>query len=337
MRYSVIVPLYNAESTIKACIESVINQTYKDFELIIVDDGSTDKGGAFSDEYAKKFDNVKVFHVKNGGLSYARNTGVLKSVGEYLLFLDSDDEWERSLLEKVNDFYGANLIVFGYEIVFSNTVDKRTFVSESKIYDVVQAVEILESCGAFNVVWNKAYKREIFNQLKFQNFMPCEDIIFNCQAFKLVKDVALIKDCLYFYNRKGDVTLANKFNYNLADNIKEANKARLYLYKEIGFVGEEADKLFALKYVGYEFSKIPNIFRKNNGLKKKEKFKELKKIIKNKESKKYFKKVKVQGFYKKLLKFHVLTKTTVLAYINFSFMFFIRNNMTKLYKKIRRK
>lgn len=337
MRYSVIVPLYNAESTIKACIDSVLNQTYKDFELIIVDDGSTDKGGEICDEYAKNFDNVKVFHVENGGLSSARNIGMRNADGEYILFLDSDDEWEKCLLEKVNEFYGVPIIAFGYEVVFSNFADKRIFVSESKKYGVLQAVEILENVGAFNVVWNKAYKREILNQIKFYNYMPCEDIIFNCEVFKFVKEVALIKDCLYFYNRKEDVTLANKFNYNLAENIKKANKARLDLYKEIGFVGEEAEKLFALKYIGYEFSKIPNIFRKNNGLKAKEKFKELKKIIKNKESKKYFKKVKVQGFYKKLLKFHVLTKTSVLAYINFSFMFFIRNNMTGLYKKFRRK
>ncbi|HBF44595.1 MAG TPA: glycosyltransferase family 2 protein, partial [Clostridiales bacterium] len=142
MRYSVIVPLYNAESTIKACIESVINQTYKDFELIIVDDGSTDKGGAFSDEYAKKFDNVKVFHVENGGAGKARNIGVSLSKGEYLLYLDSDDEWESSLLKNLEE-YSSDVITFGYKIDYGQKIITKKIINESEELNVLNAIRIL--------------------------------------------------------------------------------------------------------------------------------------------------------------------------------------------------
>lgn len=336
MKYSIIVPLYNAESTIKACIESVLNQTYKDFELIIVDDGSTDNGGKLCDEYAKNFDNVKVFHIDNGGAGNARNIGISLSNGEYLLFLDSDDEWENSLLESVKE-YTSDVITFGYRINYGQKILTKKIIDKSEEFNVLNAVKILENQGAFNVVWNKAYKREILKTISFPQENSCEDLIYNCRVFKNVKSVTVLSNVLYVYNRKEDITLANRYDKKLSENILKANEERLSLYNEIGFVGEEAEKMFALKYIGYEFSKIPNIFRKNNGLKAKEKFRELKKIIKNKESKIYFKKVKVQGFYKKLLKFHVLTKTFICAFINFSFMFFIRNNMTGLYKKFRRK
>lgn len=336
MKYSIIVPLYNAESTIKACIESVLNQTYKDFELIIVDDGSTDSGGKLCDEYAKNFDNVKVFHIDNGGAGNARNIGISLSNGEYLLFLDSDDEWENSLLESVKE-YTSDVITFGYRINYGQKILTKKIIDKSEEFNVLNAVKILENQGAFNVVWNKAYKREILKTISFPQENSCEDLIYNCRVFKNVKSVTVLSNVLYVYNRKEDITLANRYDKKLSENILKANEERLSLYNEIGFVGEEAEKMFALKYIGYEFSKIPNIFRKNNGLKAKEKFRELKKIIKNKESKIYFKKVKVQGFYKKLLKFHVLTKTLICAFINFSFMFFIRNNMTGLYKKFRRK
>lgn len=336
MRYSVIVPLYNAESTIKACIDSVLNQTYKDFELIIVDDGSTDKGGEICDAYALENDKIKVIHKQNGGAGKARNTGIEASSGDYVLFLDADDVWEENLLEHVSDF-SCDVIVFGYKIAYSKKTFDKKLIDENRVYDVCTAVELLEERGALNVVWNKVYKRMLIKDLFFPLENSCEDLIYNCRVFRKIKNVAILKDELYVYNRKQDLSLANRYDRSLNENIIKANRERLDLYNEIGFKGEKADKIFALKYIGYEFSKIPNIFRKKNGLNIKEKYRELKSVITNKESKSYFKKVKVKGFYKKLLKFHVLTKSSFLAYVNFSLMFFIRNNMTKLYRIIRRK
>lgn len=335
MRYSVIIPVRNRESEIKNCVESVINQTYKDFEIIAVDDGSTDNSGKILDEYAKKYDFIKVLHKPNGGAGQTRNVGIENADGEYFLFLDDDDEWKADLLERVNAFYGCDVIAFGHFTVYTKKTFK-TVLSESKSKDVLEGVTLLEKAGALNPVWNKAYKRELVNGVYFPEENSCEDIIFNCEVFKKVNSVAILKDALYVYNRKQDLSLANSYDARLEVNVLSANEKRLELYNSIGLTGEEAEEIFKGKYLGYEFSKIPNIFRKKNGLKRKEKYKKLKSIIKDEKSREYFKKTKVSGL-KKLFKFHVKTKTPFLAYINFSFLFFIRNNFGKLYKKIRRK
>lgn len=336
MRYSVIIPVYNRENDVVKCLESVINQTYKDFEIIAVDDGSTDNSGKILDEYAKKYDFIKVIHNSNGGAGHSRNVGIENAQGEYLLFLDDDDEWKDNLLEKVNAFYGCDVVVFGNYTVYTKKTIQTRLVGEDKKLSLTGAVEIMELSGSFNPVWNKAYKREIIKPW-FSNTNSCEDLIFNCEVFKHVKSVSLLKDALYVYNRKQDVSLANAYDARLEENIALAHEKRYDFYNEIGFVGERADEIYASKYIGYEFSKIPNIFRKKNGLKRREKYKKLKAVIKNGQTKEFFKKVKATVFYRKLFKFHVKTKTPFLAYINFSFLFFIRNNFSGLYKKLRRK
>lgn len=337
MRYSVIIPVYNRENEVVKCLESVINQTYEDFEIIAVDDGSTDNSGKILDEYAKKYDFIKVIHKTNGGPSQARNCGMKACLGEYVLFLDDDDEWKENLLEKVNVFYGCDVVVFGNYTVYTKKTFQTRLVGEDKKLSLTGAVEIMELSGTFNPAWNKAYKRELISGVEFFSGMSCEDLVFNCEVFKKVKSVGLLKDALYFYNRKQDVSLANAYDSRLEENIALAHEKRYDFYNEIGFVGERADEIYASKYISYEFSKIPNIFRKKNGLKRREKYKRLKAVIKNGQTKEFFKKVKATVFYRKLFKFHVKTKTPFLAYINFSFLFFIRNNFSGLYKKIRRK
>ena len=93
MKISIIVPIYNVEKYIRKCIESIINQTYRNIEIILVDDGSPDNCGKICDEYAKKDSRVKVIHKKNGGLSDARNKGTEVATGEYIMYVDSDDYW----------------------------------------------------------------------------------------------------------------------------------------------------------------------------------------------------------------------------------------------------
>lgn len=337
MRYSVIIPVHNRENEIKNCVDSVLRQTYKDYEIIAVDDGSTDSSGKILDEYAKKYDFIKVIHKPNGGAGQSRNVGIENASGEYLLFLDDDDEWKEDLLEKVNAFYGDDIIAFGHLTVYTKKTFKNETVKDNKSVGVLDGVRLLEERGALNPVWNKAYKRELVNGVYFPEENSCEDLVFNCEFFKRVKTVTILKDALYVYNRKQSVSLANAYDNRLEENITLANGKRRELYDKIEFVWQEAEILYAHKYIGYEFSKIPNIFRKKNGLKRKEKYKKLKAVIKDKDSKEYFKKVKVTGLPKKLFKFHVKTKTPFLAYINFSFLFFIRNNFSGLYKKIRRK
>ena len=110
--FSVIIPVYKVEKYISRCIESVLKQSFSDFELLLVNDGSPDKSGIICDEYAKKDQRIKVFHKENGGVSSARNIGIKNACGKYIVFIDSDDEVERNYLECMNG-YESDFVIAG--------------------------------------------------------------------------------------------------------------------------------------------------------------------------------------------------------------------------------
>lgn len=135
IKFSIIVPVYNVNKYLNKCLDSILNQTYNNFELLIIDDGSTDGSEKICDEYKKKDRRIKVFHKKNGGLSDARNYGVKQVSGDYLLFVDSDDYIESKLLEKLNEcilLAKVDIIRFGLNIVDDNY--KIKFISNEKSY-----------------------------------------------------------------------------------------------------------------------------------------------------------------------------------------------------------
>ena len=129
VKISVIVPVYNVITYIDRCICSIINQTYRDFEVILVDDGSTDDSGLRCDEYALKYDYIKVIHKENGGLSDARNCGCLCSIGEYITFVDSDDYIDFTYLEKLYEVVSHTEA----EIVICRIVDED-FCSKLEVF-----------------------------------------------------------------------------------------------------------------------------------------------------------------------------------------------------------
>ena len=130
---SIVVPIYNVESYLHRCIDSLINQTYKAIEIILVDDGSTDSCGKICDDYEKRYTNIKVIHKDNGGLSDARNCGLDKVMGEYVFFIDSDDYIALNTVEKFVDValnnIGVDMIVGQYEKVDENRDDLDNFNS----------------------------------------------------------------------------------------------------------------------------------------------------------------------------------------------------------------
>ena len=125
---SVIIPIYKVEEFIHECVESVLSQTYKDFEILLVDDGSTDSCGEICDDFSKSDNRIKVIHKQNGGLSDARNVGLSLARAEYIYFLDSDDWIENNLLECVLEKMekGYDMVVFNYYTVFPDFISKKT-------------------------------------------------------------------------------------------------------------------------------------------------------------------------------------------------------------------
>lgn len=166
--FSITIPVYNVEKYIKQCIASVLEQTFQDFEIIIVDDGSTDSSGAICDEYAKKYTNIKVIHKLNEGLLLARRTALQSVCGNVVLFLDSDDYWEKELLQNVYDAfqkYSCDMVMYRYCSVDENNqylyqqkklLADMTVVDNAKMY----LSKALGMTYEYNSLCLKAVKRE---------------------------------------------------------------------------------------------------------------------------------------------------------------------------------
>lgn len=189
---SVIVPVYNVENYLSRCIDSILAQTFSDFELILVDDGSTDLSGKICDEYEKKDSRIKVIHKENGGVSSARNCGLEKTKGKCLCFVDSDDWISSDYLKYLYfliDKYNADIVSANYMLVYD---EKSKFSLQSKIKVINNTSKILQYYMQQDKihkkndfpVWIKLYKKELFNDVKFPIGKIYEDNITN---FKILQ------------------------------------------------------------------------------------------------------------------------------------------------------
>lgn len=213
MKLSVIIPVYNVAEYLSATLESVIKQDLKCSEIILVDDGSIDGSARICDDYAARYDNVKVYHILNGGVSNARNFGLSKARGEYVHFMDSDDTLEdfmyASFMEIVkSDFPDVIVcgckridVVNGSMSVACNEDD--IFLSEeSKLRGFLDLLEERHKRWMLDYVWNKWYKREVLlaNEIVYDTTLSLgEDFLFNCQVFSKVKNVYINKELYYCY------------------------------------------------------------------------------------------------------------------------------------------
>lgn len=224
---SIIIPAYNVEKYISKCLESIINQTYSNIEIILVDDGSTDTTTKICDEYAKKDKRIIVIHKKNGGQSEARNYALKKAKGKYITFLDSDDyvsndyiEYMYTILKK----YNADLSICSVQIV--NFENKKYDLKEQKVsvYSTEKAFEnLLYSEGIEVAVYAKLYPREYFNDIEFPVGEKYEDIAIIAKLMSKAKKIVYgDKKCYFYYTRQGS-TSKSGFNKNELDYIKNTN------------------------------------------------------------------------------------------------------------------
>lgn len=172
---SIIIPVYNVEMFIHKCIDSVLQQTYKTLEIILVDDGSTDSCGMICDEYKAKDDRIKVIHKKNGGLSDARNVGLKNATGQYVCFIDSDDYVVSDYIEylyKVLREHNADISCCNFEYTYENETTEQTKIVDEKEktykYDKIDAMKsLLYQKNIDNSMWGKLFKMELFKNIEF--------------------------------------------------------------------------------------------------------------------------------------------------------------------------
>ena len=220
-RVSIIIPIYNTERYLSQCLDSVLCQTFADWECILVDDGSIDRSDKICDEYVAKDSRFRVIHKENGGVSSARNLGIQESKSDYVCFLDSDDRMKKDHLEiclkNIND---ADLLIFGFER-FNGRTDKQILDSDEIVgstccHDFLYSLkENAVTSEFFCFPWNKLYRRSLLveNKILFpEDISMREDEIFSYRYLPYVKKVVLISDILIEYNDAGFGLSAKKLN-----------------------------------------------------------------------------------------------------------------------------
>lgn len=233
---SVIIPVYKVEDYLEQCIKSVVEQTYRTLEIILVDDGSPDRCGAICDEWEKKDKRIKVIHKKNGGLSDARNYGLDTAQGVYVVFIDSDDLVEPTMIERLfaaSQKHEADIVECNYSCFTDVLPEKENRESEtSTVYTAEKALSLLLNESVFKyTVWNKLYRRTIFDTLRFEVGKLHEDVFFTYQAFGICKRIIKIDDCLYYYRQRSGSIMGSDFSIRNLDSI-EARKRQYYYIKE---------------------------------------------------------------------------------------------------------
>lgn len=218
IKVSIIIPVYNVEKYLKRCLDSVLCQTYTNFEVILVDDGSTDNSRDICDEYKKYDKRIKVIHKNNEGVSVARNKGIEVATGKYILFLDSDDFIEKNCIEILiksisNKKY--DLVIYGYIMEFlNNDIENKVVTPNNKIYckveEYLNEFQYYRENGLFGYVWNKMYQTEILRKydILFENNAFPEDVYFNFVYLQYCKEIMVINKSLYHYMHQSSHSLS---------------------------------------------------------------------------------------------------------------------------------
>ncbi len=346
MKVSVIVPICNVEKYLKRCVDSLLYQTYKDIEILLIDDGSTDGSGVIADSYAND-ERVIVKHKENGGLSDARNYGIEFATGDSILFVDSDDWLNNDAIEKmVNAMqeHDAELVMSSYVIDYINEgYSIQIGFKENKVFqkDEIQKAILEMEKISLNVVWVKLYNSRIIkkNNIRFmKDGMPGEDLLFNCD-YLMCKPlcIAVIKDCTYHYMRQDEDSLAGRYRGNLYQQVLRFNKKRQELYRFFNMNEIEYQNMYAHTYVSYIFSCIPNLYKKAGGLNRKQRKYQLREILFTQDLGIYLKLVENKDRNLKLLNVLYKSRKTFLPVCITDVLFFIRYKFEKFYKQKRKK
>lgn len=215
-KVSVIVPIFGVEACLDKCVESILHQTYTDWELILVDDGSPDRSGTICDEWAERDKRIMVFHKENGGVSSARNLGIEKAKGAWITFVDADDAIDPQALEKCANFFDkADVIRFSMKYIYSEDGKEfKDFVLPVLTHDeyiarIVARETILGVCGGF-------YLRKTFieNNIRFDtSLVNGEDWVVLLQLVLLAKDLTILPDAFYFYNKSNEDSCTYTSNF----------------------------------------------------------------------------------------------------------------------------
>ncbi|WP_165767903.1 glycosyltransferase family 2 protein [Virgibacillus indicus] len=279
IKISIIVPVYNLEYLLLKCVDSILSQTFTNFELILVNDGSTDNSGEVCDEYAKLDSRVKVIHKENGGVASSRNAGLDAAKGKYIGFVDNDDYINEFMFETLYNniiAHSSDMAVCDFQKVDEvQCVDTKNADSHYKIqhFNTKEALNQLYTPNYLTFVcpWNKLYKSDLFDEIRYENSINDDETV----AHKLLyisKKVTYIYTTLYYYVQREESQTNSTFHINRLDAVY-ALKAREVFFREKGEseLHQKALKHYMEKFFWYYYlakSNLEDIDRELKDLKR---------------------------------------------------------------------
>lgn len=249
LEFSLIVPIYNVEKYLPDCIESILRQTYQDFELILVDDGATDHCPQICDEYAQKDSRVKVIHKKNGGLVSARNAGISAAAGEYVCYVDGDDMISNRLLETVYNKgikeYQSDIVIYGIKKLLCDHEELVTqklrpgFYSKKELEEEICPYIMYDNrrpfCNGiiFPAACNKMIRRSLLAEhfCRDERIRMGEDNAFTFECVYYANSLTYVEDVLYYYNKTNENSITYKYD---ADRFRNNAYLTKYIESRLG-------------------------------------------------------------------------------------------------------
>lgn len=246
-KVSVIIPIYKVEPYLNRCVDSILNQTYVNIEVILVDDGSPDRCGLIADHYAEMDQRVSVIHKPNGGLSDARNAGMQKASGTYTIFVDSDDWVERTMIEQLVDHsyrFQADIVQASFYYAYEDHLqwDHRYYAMDAPpvlLNNERLMSELIRNEKVKNFAWGKLYKTNLIRDLPFKKGVLFEDVFWAHQVMHRVRRYVIFHQPLYYYFQRDDSIVANYTPKSL-DILKGMKERHRFIEKHYPHLTDES-------------------------------------------------------------------------------------------------
>lgn len=346
IKVSIIMPVYKVEEYVGKAIESIQAQTLKEWEFLIVDDGTPDRSGEICDKYAENDQRIRVIHKENGGAPSARNLAIEMAKGEYMYFLDSDDWAEPTMLE---DMYllakrdNAQLVVAGFYI--DTYIGNGKYITDDYyVQDAVYSNKETFRRNAYKLFdknllytpWNKLYEAKYImeNNLRFPTTF-WDDFPFNISIIKNVDRVTVTSKQYYHFLRARTESETAAYRPGMYEKREEEHGWMVNLYKEWHIGDPESKEMIARRYIERFIGCIENVTNPKCQMSEKEKRREIKRMLANPRVSKMVKIARPKSTYMKIMLIPVKIKSTFLTYLEAKVISFVKTRNTKLFTKLK--
>lgn len=345
-KISIIMPIYNLEKYLSKSLDCVLSQTFKDFEVILVNDGSKDDSAKICDEYSEKDNRIKVIHKENEGSGPTRNRGIEVAIGEFMMFLDGDDLIEDNMLEKMYSTITENdldLVICNHSTFNKDINDKVTkkscgnYIVRGKNECRKTYVDLLKN-ELVQPPWNKIYRSAIIknNNIRFPDLRRSQDAVFNCNYFEYVNSYEVIEDSLYNY-RENDINLAwMKFPKEYFDICVTLNNIHLDAVERWSVLNDEARVFFSTYFIFDTIQCIRYSFSPRWNLSQKDRRAYINNIINNKKTRTSIKLSRQMNIFNKLMQKLIENKYTSIIIFFMKLDLFLRVRMNYIFKLLKK-